>query len=126
MVSQPMSRIQRPLSFHKSHIGASTVVVHMVSQPTRIRRPLSFNKSHICASTIVVHMVSLHDHHVILFLGVNQSSFETSSTINHLFYKPLGQPHGPWCKQPLSIHAQLFEHPIVILREPTRRVPHVS
>ena len=27
----------------------------------------------------------------------------TSSIANHKFYRALGQLHGPWCKQPLSI-----------------------
>jgi hypothetical protein len=45
-------------SFNKSHLCASTMVVHMISQHiSGIRMPFSFNKLQICPSTLVVHMV---------------------------------------------------------------------
>ena len=45
--------------------------------------------------------LELHGHYDIFFLGVNQNGPKTSSIANHIFYKALGQLHGPWCKQPL-------------------------
>jgi hypothetical protein len=34
---------------------------------------------------------------------VKRNGYRTSSTTNHKFNKALGQLHGPWCEQPLSV-----------------------
>ena len=52
--------------------------------------------------------LKLHGHFDSFFyLGVNQSGPRTSSTTDHKFYRALGQLHGPWCKQPLSVRSLL-------------------
>jgi hypothetical protein len=38
-----------------------------------------------------------------IFLSVNRSGPGTNSTTNRKLYKALGQPHSPWCKQPLCV-----------------------
>ena len=68
--------------------------------------------------------LKLHDHSNIISLGVNRSGPRTSSTTNHKFYKALGQPHGPWCKEPLSSSA--FTKCTCFYSSPVKTVLHCT